>query len=49
VIAAITGKVVLADHPLIDAVPFLIPMLVTTLIMVAIVVRDRRRGGGGPS
>ena len=44
--AAITGEMVLADHPLIGAVPFLIPMLVITLIMVAIVVRDRRRGGG---
>lgn len=44
--AAVTGAMVLADHPLIDAVPFLIPMLVITLIMVAIVVRDRRRGGG---
>ncbi|MDQ5855587.1 MAG: hypothetical protein M3302_04580 [Actinomycetota bacterium] len=44
--AAVTGEVVLADHSLIDAVPFLIPMLVITLIMVAIVVRDRRRGGG---
>lgn len=44
--AAVTGEMVLADHPLIDAVPFLIPMLVITLIMVGIVVRDRRRGGG---
>jgi hypothetical protein len=43
--ATVTGEVVLADHPLIDAVPFLIPMLVISLIMVAIVVRDRR---GGP-
>lgn len=43
--AAVPGEMVLADHPLIDAVPFLIPMLVITLIMVAIVVRDRR---GGP-
>ncbi|MGH3899412.1 MAG: hypothetical protein ACRDTA_14465 [Pseudonocardiaceae bacterium] len=35
--------VVLAHHPIIAAVPFLVPMLVITLMMVVITVRDRRR------
>ncbi|MGH3903061.1 MAG: hypothetical protein ACRDTE_02505 [Pseudonocardiaceae bacterium] len=35
--------VVLAHHPIIAAVPFVVPALVITLMMVAITVRDRRR------
>ncbi|MGH3836773.1 MAG: hypothetical protein ACRDSF_13900 [Pseudonocardiaceae bacterium] len=43
--AAIAGEVVLAHHPFIAAVPVLVPMLVITLMMVVIAVRDRRRSG----
>ncbi|MGH3976405.1 MAG: hypothetical protein ACRDS9_24265 [Pseudonocardiaceae bacterium] len=38
------GEVVLAHHPLIATVPLLVPMLVITVMMVVIAVRDRRRG-----
>jgi len=40
----VTGEMVLAHHAIIAAVPFLVPMLVITLVMVAIAVRDRHRG-----
>ncbi len=32
-----------AHHSVIAAVPFLVPMLVITLMMVVIIARDRRR------
>lgn len=35
--------VVLAHHPFVAAVPFVIPALVITVMMVVITVRDRRR------
>ncbi len=38
------GEVVLAHHSIIAAVPFLVPMLVITLMMVVIGVRDRCGG-----
>jgi hypothetical protein len=38
------GEVVLAHHAIIAAVPFLVPMLVITMMMVVIAVQDRRRG-----
>lgn len=41
---ALAGEVVLAHHAIIAAVPVLVPMLVITLMMVVIAVRDRRRG-----
>ncbi|MGH4014255.1 MAG: hypothetical protein ACRDSL_10065 [Pseudonocardiaceae bacterium] len=34
---------VLAHHPIVAAVPFVVPALLITLMMVAITVRDRRR------
>jgi hypothetical protein len=39
-----TGEVVLAHHAIVVAVPFLVPMLVITVMMVVIAVQDRRRG-----
>jgi hypothetical protein len=44
VIAAQVDVVHLADHPLLFAVPVLIPALVVVLLVVGIVVRDRRSG-----
>ena len=41
--AVVTGEVVLAHHAVVESVPFLVPMLVITLMMVAIAVRDRTR------
>ena len=37
---------VLADHPLISAVPFLVPALVIVLFLAFHVIRDRRAGPG---
>lgn len=37
--------VVLAHHPIVAAVPFVLPALVITVMMVVITVRDRRRDG----
>ncbi len=34
----------LADHPLLFAVPVLIPTVVVVLLVALVVVRDRRRG-----
>lgn len=42
--AAVTAEVVLAHHAIIAAVPFLVPMLVITLMMVGLAVRDRHSG-----
>jgi hypothetical protein len=33
----------LADHPLLFAVPVLVPALVVVVLVAAVVVRDRRR------
>ncbi len=33
----------LAHHPIIATVPLLVPMLVITVMMVVIAIRDRRR------
>ncbi len=35
---------VLADHPLISAVPFLVPALVIILFLAFHIIRDRRAG-----
>jgi hypothetical protein len=32
----------LADHPLIEAVPFVVPALVIPLVLAVVVLRDRR-------
>ena len=34
----------LADHPLLFAVPVLVPTLVVVLLVALVVIRDRRRG-----
>ena len=34
----------LADHPLLFAIPVLIPTFVVVAIVAAVVIRDRRRG-----
>ena len=36
---------ILADHPLLFAVPVLVPTFVVVALVVLVVVRDRRRGG----
>ena len=38
------AEVVLADHPLLFAIPVLVPTFVVVAVIVAVVVRDRRRG-----
>jgi hypothetical protein len=35
----------LADHPLLFAVPVLVPTFLVVLLIAVVVVRDRRRGG----
>jgi hypothetical protein len=35
---------ILADHPLVFAMPVLIPVLVVVVLVALVVVRDRRRG-----
>lgn len=35
----------LADHPLLFAVPVLVPALIVVALVVIVVVRDRRKGG----
>ncbi len=35
----------LADHPLLFAVPVLVPTLVVVGLVALVIVRDRRRGG----
>lgn len=37
-----TAEVVLAHHPLITALPFVIPAFIVVGLIVAVVVRDRR-------
>jgi hypothetical protein len=44
VTVAVTGEVVLAHHAIIEAMPFLVPMVVITLMLVVMAVLDRRRG-----
>ena len=39
----LAAEVVLADHPLLFAVPVLVPTFVVVALIVAAVVRDRRR------
>lgn len=34
----------LADHPLVFAIPVLIPTFVVVVMVAAVVIRDRRRG-----
>ena len=34
----------LADHPLLFAVPVLVPTLVVVVLVALVIVRDRRRG-----
>ena len=41
---AVTVEVVLAHHAIIEAVPFLVPMVVITLMLVVMAVRDRYGG-----
>lgn len=36
----------LADHPLLYAIPVLIPTFVIVSIVALVIVRDRRRNGG---
>ena len=40
-----TGEVVLAHHPLITALPFVVPAVIVVALIVGIIVRDRREGG----
>jgi hypothetical protein len=35
----------LADHPLLFALPVLVPTLIIVALVALVVVRDRRRGG----
>ena len=35
----------LADHPLLFAIPVLVPTFVVVALVVLVVVRDRRKGG----
>ncbi|MCX6466918.1 MAG: hypothetical protein NTW05_25525 [Pseudonocardiales bacterium] len=35
---------VLADHPLLDTVPFFAPAFVVLGVLLVVVIRDRRRG-----
>jgi len=37
-----TGELVLAHHPLITALPFVVPAFIVVGLIVAVVVRDRR-------
>jgi hypothetical protein len=39
---------VLAHHPIVAALPFLVPTLLITLMVVVMAVRDRRRGDPDP-
>lgn len=39
----------LAHHPLVTALPLVVPALVLTLLLVGIVVRDRRTGDSDPA
>ena len=39
----------LAHHPLVSALPLVIPAVVLALLLVGIVVRDRRAGGSDPT
>ena len=39
------AQIVLAHHPLVTALPFVVPALIVAALVVAIVVRDRRGGG----
>lgn len=38
-----TGVVILADHSIVDTAPFFLPAFLVVGVLVAIVVRDRRR------
>lgn len=38
----LAGEVVLAHHPIVAALPFVVPTLVITLLVVVMAVRDRR-------
>lgn len=38
-----TGAVILADHSILDTAPFFLPAFLVVGVLVAIVVRDRRR------
>lgn len=38
-----TGVVILADHSILDTAPFFLPAFLVVGVLVAIVVRDRRR------
>jgi hypothetical protein len=42
------APLVLADHPLLFAVPVLVPALVVVLLVAGVVVRDRRSGRDEP-
>ena len=37
-----TGEIVLAHHPLITALPFVVPAFIVVGLVIAIIVRDRR-------
>ncbi|HWG95237.1 MAG TPA: hypothetical protein VNU66_13555 [Mycobacteriales bacterium] len=41
------APLVLADHPLLFAIPVLVPALVVVLLVAGVVVRDRRKGDDG--
>ena len=40
------GVVVLAHHPLLTALPFVLPALLVVVVVGLLVWRDRRSGGG---
>ena len=41
------SPIYLADHPLLYAVPVLIPVFVIVAVVAVVIVRDRRRGDDG--
>ena len=42
-----TADVVLAHHPLLTALPFVVPAVIVVLLVAAIVWRDRREDRAG--
>jgi hypothetical protein len=47
-VSAPAGEIVLAHHAIVAALPFVVPTMVITLLVVVMAVRDRRRGDDDP-
>ncbi|QUH00386.1 hypothetical protein HUO13_05750 [Saccharopolyspora erythraea] len=43
-VASASGRLVLASHPIITAVPFFVPTFVVAAVIGIVIWRDRRRG-----